>query len=104
LFIVCATPDSEPAKQQDIIRRNVPASLLGSQNILFLPGRLVRQKLSRKDALILRLGGWLEKDPVKKKAMLSDIDGVKMENLSGIIKSVRRLISSKSMISPTEAS
>ena len=104
LFIVCATPDSEPAKQQDIIKRNVPAPLLGSQNIFFLPGRLVRQKLSRKDALILRLGSWVEKDPVKKKAMLSDIDGVKIEDLSKIIESVKRLISSNSMISLSEAS
>ena len=104
LFIVCATPDSEPAKQQDIIKRNVPAPLLGPQNIFFLPGRLIRQKLSWKDALILRLGSWVEKDPVKKKAMLSDIDGVKIEDLSKIIESVKRLISSNSMISLSEAS
>lgn len=103
LFIVCATPDSEPAKQQDIIKRNVPAPLLGSQNIFFLPGRLVRQKLSRKDALILRLGSWVEKDPVKKKAMLSDIDGVKIENLSYIIESVRKFTSGNIILSSAEA-
>ncbi|MDP4129871.1 MAG: flavodoxin domain-containing protein [Bacteroidota bacterium] len=103
LFIVCGTPESEPAKQQDIIKRNVPASLLDSQNIFFLPGRLVKQKLSWKDALILRLGGWVEKDPVKKKAMLSDIDGVKIENLSNIIESVRKFTSGTAKLSSAEA-
>jgi len=101
LFIVCATPDSEPIKQAVIISRNVPASLLGQLNIFFLPGKLVRHKLSWKDALLLRLGGWAERDPVKKKAMLSDIDGVKMENLSKTIASVRRFTSGSSMLSPT---
>jgi menaquinone-dependent protoporphyrinogen IX oxidase len=93
LFITCATADSEPGKQADIIKRNVPASLLGQLNIHFLPGRLVRRKLSWKDALILRLGGWVEKDPVKKRAMLSDIDEVKIGNLSKTIESVRRFTS-----------
>ena len=93
LFIVCATPDSERTTQAGIIKGNVPASLLGQLNISFLPGRLVRHKLSWKDALLLRLGGWLEKDPVKKRAMLSDIDGVKMENLSKTTEPVRRFTS-----------
>jgi menaquinone-dependent protoporphyrinogen IX oxidase len=104
LFIVCATPDSEPTKQGDIIKRNVPVSLLGQLNIFFLPGRLVRHKLSWKDALILRLGAWLEKDPVKKRAMLSDIDEVKIENLSNTIESVRRFTSGNNVLSLTEAS
>lgn len=93
LFIVCATPDSEPAKQAGIIKRNIPASLLGQLSIYFLPGRLVRHRLSWRDALILRLGGWVEKDPVKKRAMLTDIDEVKMENLSKTIESVMRFTS-----------
>jgi menaquinone-dependent protoporphyrinogen IX oxidase len=102
LFIVCGTPDSEPEQQRTIIKKNVPASLQGPAGIFFLPGRLIKQKLSRKDAMLLRLGAWLEKNPIKKKAMQSDTDEVKMENLSKILESVRRFTSGSPAASSKE--
>ena len=104
LFIVCGTPNSEPRQQRSIIKKNVPASLQGPASIFFLPGRLIKQKLTRKDALLLKLGAWLEKNPIRKKAMQSDTDEVKMENLSKISDSVRRFTSGSTTTSPTRVS
>jgi len=88
LFIVCGTPDSDSAKQQKIIHDNIPAPLLRTSAIFFLPGRLIRDQLSWKDALFLKMGARLEKDPVKKQAMLHDIDGVKKGNMEPLLQAV----------------
>ena len=73
LFVVCATPASEEQKRREIIKAGVPLPLLDQLDIFFLPGRLVTQKLSWKDRLILRLGIMMEKDPARKKAMKPSI-------------------------------
>lgn len=89
LFVVCGTLHSEREKQQHIIEDNVPASLLNSSRIFFLPGRLIRKELSWSDRLLVKIGASFEKDPVRKKAMLEDIDGVKKENLAEIFTTIR---------------
>jgi len=86
LYIVCATPASQAQKREEIVNVNVPVQLRNRMEIFFFPGRLVIGQLSWKDRLFLRLGSMLEKDPVKKKAMQQDIDGVKRENIAGLIK------------------
>jgi hypothetical protein len=52
--------------------------------------------------MLLRLGAWLEKNPIKKRAMQSDTDEVKMENLSKILESVRRFTSGSPAASSKE--
>lgn len=89
LFIVCATPSSEKEKQEHIIEENVPALLLNGSNVFFLPGRLIKKELSWRDRLLVKIGASFEKDPVKKKAMLEDIDAVRKENLVEMIKVIR---------------
>lgn len=87
--IVCATSFSEIKKQEKIIKDNIPDVLLPDSDINFLPGRLIIEKLSWKDKMILRLGSWMEKDPVKKAAVRKDIDGVQKENTFCIIDKIR---------------
>jgi menaquinone-dependent protoporphyrinogen IX oxidase len=89
LFVVCGTPSSEKEKQQHILEDNLPVSLLNSSRIFFLPGRLIRKELSWSDRLLVKIGASFEKDPVRKKAMLEDIDGVKKENLAEIFTTIR---------------
>lgn len=89
IFIVCATSPEQGDKQRLIIKDNIPPALEKTSSIHFLAGRLVIKKLSWKDRWIIRFSALLEKDPVKTKAILRGIDGVKKENLHGIITQVQ---------------
>ena len=89
LFVVCATSAYEKPKQEGIIINNFPINFLKEANIFFLPGRVIIKKLSWKYRWILRIGASLEKDPAKKKAMLTDFDNVKKQNIADLVKAVR---------------
>lgn len=88
LFIVCATPASEKEKLNGIIKANIPHALIGHADTFFLRGRMVMSKLSWIDRLVLRLGASLEKDPATKKAMLTDFDSVKKDNLKSLVHAI----------------
>ena len=103
LFVVCGTPHSEREKQQKILEDNVPASLLNSSKTFFLPGRLIRKELSWSDRLLVKIGARFEKDPVKKKAMLEDIDAVKKENLAEIFTAIQSLTLGKDVVIDDDA-
>lgn len=98
LFVVCGTPSSEKEKQQHIVADNVPALLLNTSNTFFLPGRLIRKELSWSDRLLVKIGASFEKDPVTKKAMLEDVDGVKKENLVEMFTAIRSLTLEKEAV------
>ena len=98
LFVVCGTPPSEKDKQQHIVEDNVPALLLSGSNTFFLPGRLIRKELTWSDRLLVKIGASLEKDPVRKKAMLHDIDAVKKENLVEMLTAIRSLTFEKDAV------
>jgi menaquinone-dependent protoporphyrinogen IX oxidase len=88
LVIVCATPSSEENKRKKILQDNIPDNLRGGLDVHFLPGRLIIERLSWKDRMFLRIGTWLEKDPIKKLAMKNNIDGVRKENVFDIIRKI----------------
>ena len=88
LFIVCATPQTEKEKLNTILRTNIPPVLLDRFDIYFLQGRLIKNKLSWMDRLILKMGASFEKDPERKKAMLNDFDKVKKENIYSLVQAV----------------
>ncbi|HKH60813.1 MAG TPA: flavodoxin domain-containing protein [Flavitalea sp.] len=93
LFVVCGTPSSEKEKQQRILDENVPALLRQMSHTFFLPGRLIKKELSWTDRLLVKIGAKMEKDPIRKKAMLEDIDAVKSENLDELIKAIQSFFS-----------
>ena len=88
LVIVCATPSSEEDKRKKILQDNIPENLRDGLDVHFLPGRLIIERLSWKDRMFLRMGAWLEKDPIKKSAMKNNIDGVRKENVSDILRNI----------------
>lgn len=88
-IIVCATPSSEKKKQEKILWDNIPVELVKGNEVNFLPGRLTINKLSWKDAIILRMGSWMIKDPQIKKSMRHDIDGVKREHIADIVNKIK---------------
>ena len=81
LFVVGGSIATD-IQQQVSVRNALPDVLKGNCHLYFLPGRIAVGKLSWKDRFFLKLGAWLEKDPIKKKTMGKDMDQVKKENLA----------------------
>jgi len=100
LFVVCGTPPSELAMLQPYVNSSVPLSLLKQMHIYFLHGRLIYKKLSRMDRFMLRMGALMTKDPKTKKAMLTDYDDVKKENLFPLIADIRKIGQQKGVVYP----
>lgn len=90
LFAVCSTPASETKKLQTYLSSSVPAEVLDQCQVYFLPGRQVYKKLSLMDKFMLRMGAMLSKEPGAKKAMLTDYDAVKKENLDELLNDIKK--------------
>lgn len=74
-FIVCA-PSPDVSKQGPTIMDNIPGTLLRpSTDIFFLPGR------------------WMVEQHGRNEAYLQDCDGVRTENLAGLLDCVRACLS-----------
>lgn len=91
LFVVCGTPAREKEKLQTYLETSVPAELLHQCQAYFLPGRLVYKRLAFWDKLVLHMGAMLTRDPIAKKRMLMDFDGVKRECLDEILSEIYKL-------------
>jgi menaquinone-dependent protoporphyrinogen IX oxidase len=88
IFIVCGTEAENNVKLDEIARNNIPEEIRNQSSIHFLHGRLIREKLSWKDRLFLKLGASLAKDPGEKAKMLKDFDDVKKENIQPLIAEI----------------
>lgn len=86
LFIVNGSATEDEARQTAILEDNVPLDLLPAAKTFFLPGRVVINKLSWFDKLVIRIGAFMEHDPVKKQLMRKGFDGVKREHINKMIK------------------
>lgn len=89
LFIVNATEPNDAEKRNKFILDNVPQQIKSCCEIFFLPGRIIHKTLSFGDKLLLKFAGAFEKDPVKKRALNEDINGVKKENLLPLVSAVK---------------
>lgn len=90
MFIVNATAPDEVKKRNNFIEHNVPAALKPYCKFHFMPGRVIHKRLSFRDKLILKLAAGFEKNPIKRKALLEDLNEVKKENLQPLVNDVRR--------------
>lgn len=97
LFVVCGS--NNPKEQEKVIKQHVPEGLIDPSCIFFLPGRLVKSKLSWKDRLLLRMGAMVAKDPETRRLMLQDRDNVKKENISGVISKSEALLAADHTVS-----
>lgn len=91
LFVVCGTPPEEKEKLETYIQSSVPPAIRMQCRVYFLPGRLVYHRLSFMDKLLLRMGALISGDPNIKRAMLTDYDGIKKENLAELLSDAREL-------------
>jgi menaquinone-dependent protoporphyrinogen IX oxidase len=100
LFAVCGTPLDQKDKLNTYVTSSVPEEIRNKCNIFFLPGKLKIKELSLLDNFILKMGAKLAKSPAVKKAMLTDYNAVKKENLLELTKAVKRatIVNSKMLV------
>jgi len=88
-FQVSASPPEQIEKRESYNKASLPADILQKIRFYYLPGRMIMRNLSVWDRFMLKMGARLMKDPVEKKAMLTDFDHVKKEKTFPIIEAVR---------------
>ena len=91
-FQVAGSPVEQIEKRQSYNKASLPPSILKKTQFYYLPGRMIMRNLSGWDRFMLKMGAKLTKDPVEKKAMLTDFDHVKKEKVIPIIEGVRTFI------------
>jgi menaquinone-dependent protoporphyrinogen IX oxidase len=91
-FQVAGSPVEQIEKRQSYNKASLPPSILKKAQFYYLPGRMIMRNLSGWDRFMLKMGAKLTKDPVEKKAMLTDFDHVKKEKVIPIIEGVRTFI------------
>jgi menaquinone-dependent protoporphyrinogen IX oxidase len=88
-FQVAASPVTQIEKRESFNKASLNATILKKIQFYYLPGRMIIRNLSAWDRFMLKMGAKLTKDPVEKKAMLTDFDHVKKENILPVIEAVR---------------
>jgi len=91
-FQVAGSPVEQIEKRQSYNKASLPPSILKKTQFYYLPGRMIMRNLSGWDRFMLKMGAKLTKDPVEKKAMLTDFDHVKKEKVIPIMEGVRTFI------------
>jgi menaquinone-dependent protoporphyrinogen IX oxidase len=91
-FQVAGSPVEQIEKRQSYNKASLPPDILQKIQFYYLPGRMIMRNLSGWDRFMLKMGAKLTKDPVEKKAMLTDFDHVKKEKAIPIMEGVRTFI------------
>lgn len=91
-FQVAASPVEQIEKRQSYNKASLPPSILKNIQFYYLPGRMIMRNLSVWDRFMLKMGAKLAKDPLEKKAMLTDFDHVKKEKVIPIMEGVRTFL------------
>ena len=91
-FQVAGSPVEQIEKRESYNKASIPPDMLQKIQFYYLPGRMIMRNLSGWDRFMLKMGAKLTKDPVEKKAMLTDFDHVKKEKVIPIMEGVRTFI------------
>ncbi|PZR25552.1 MAG: hypothetical protein DI535_17860 [Citrobacter freundii] len=90
LFVVSGTPVNQTAKLFTYVKNSLPPNIFRQCRVFFLPGRLVYDRLSRKDRFMLRVGAFFAGRTTGAQ-MLSGYDDVKKEHLNEMLAYIRSL-------------
>src|SRR6187402_2242446 len=90
-FQVAASPVEQIEKRKSYNKASLPPYMLKNIEFFYLPGRMIMRNLSAWDRFMLKMGARLTKDPVEKKAMLTDFDHVKKQNILPLIEAISTL-------------
>ena len=88
LFIVNAAEPGEEKKRSKFVTDSVPDGIRPQCEVFFLPGRLIHKKLSVVDRVMVKIAERSMKDPIKRKAIESDIDEVKPKHLTDLKEAI----------------
>jgi len=88
MFVVTATPASEEAKREKVLKENIPVPLRNRCDVYFLPGRLMLKALSPRDRALVWIASLFEKDPANKHILKHGFDILKPEYLADLVKAV----------------
>ena len=91
-FQVAGSPVEQIEKRESYNKASIPPDMLQKIQFYYLPGRMIMRNLSGWDRFMLKMGAKLTKDPVEKKAMLTDFDHVKKEKVIPIMEGVRTFL------------
>ena len=91
-FQVAGSPVEQIEKRQSYNKASLPPSILKNIEFYYLPGRIIMRNLSVWDRFMLKMGAKLAKDPLEKKAMLTDFDHVKKEKVIPIMEGVKTFL------------
>jgi len=92
LFVVSGTPRNEKEKLLKYVTSSLPEQIAGRCRLFYLPGRLVFDKLSWKDRLLLRMASMFTGTSKENKKMMQGYDDVKKEHLAAIRSEISRLL------------
>jgi len=98
VFIVNSASADDKQREDAVVKGNLPDELAKASKIYFLRGRVVINKLSWTDRLVVKLGAMMEKDPEKKALMRRGFDGVKRENVNPLIKAALEYSNSEALL------
>ena len=88
-FQVSASPPEQIEKRESYNKASLSPDILKNIEFYYLPGRMIMRNLSAWDRFMLKMGARLTRDPLEKKAMLTDFDHVKKEKILPVIDAIR---------------
>ncbi|MEP7375223.1 MAG: flavodoxin domain-containing protein [Chitinophagaceae bacterium] len=94
-FQVAGTPLGQKEKLETYIRSGVPKELIPGCDFFYYPGKMAIRELSWTDRFTLKMGARIAKDPAARKAMLTDYNEVKKENIAGLVNAVKNFCAVK---------
>ena len=88
-FQVSASPPEQIEKRESYNKASLSSTMIKKIQFYYLPGRMIMRNLSAWDRFMLKMGARFTKDPLEKKAMLTDFDHVKKEKILPLIDAIR---------------
>lgn len=92
VYSTSGTPPSETPTIQAIFDDSFPAEIRERLTYFPLMGRMETEKWKLSDRLLTHVGSWIVKDPDVKQGMVSDVDGVRREDLEPLVKHIQSLL------------
>lgn len=91
LFIVGAAPPEQKAKTEQYFTDNIPKELQCRASCFYLQGKSIHKELSLLDKLLLKAGAQFAPTADDKKAMLTEFNAIKKENIDQLLETVKEL-------------
>lgn len=89
LFIVCGTPLQETQLLNNVLQTSVPEEIRNRCEVYFLPGRLIRQQLSRWDRFVMNMAERMSRKKDGGESVPADYDRVSHQALDILLNKLK---------------